>query len=277
MESVTLTLFSDTGGLLLLDPESAADLGEDFLEHFEIALDPEGASDMAAERDGDWPAVRARAVEALRRQSARGEFALLLTGEGTFHARVQTDELTGEERADLVESFEERLRVRSGRLALTDGVEFFGEEVPGEGAWVVEVPDGDYKVEIHHLGRHPSLTPTVGVHGSEEHPALVLRLVAAEFEESGGRGADEFPRLRVSREGYDEPREGWDCYGQVTGVEGGSATVELMLTETTYSADYARMDVPEGEELKAGDYVLVRLIENAGDYWRAEWQDEPST
>ena len=58
----------------------------------------------------------------------------------------------------------------------------------------------------------------------------------------------------------------------MTGIEGGSATLELMLTETVYSADYARMSVPEGEELKAGDYVLVRLVEDGGGYWRAEWQ-----
>lgn len=277
MESVTLTLFSDTGGLLILDPASAADLGEDFPEHFETVLDPEGASEEASERDGDWPAVWAEAVAGLRRLSAGGEFALLLTGEGTFHVRLQTARLDEGERAAVVESFAERVRVRTGQLAFTDGVEFFGEEVPDEGAWVVEVPDGDYSLEIHHLDRHPSLTPTVGVYGSEEHPALVLRLVPAESGEAGDRGGGPFPRLRTSREGYDEPRAGWDCYGQVTGVEAQSATVELMLTETIYSADYARMDVPEGEELRAGDYVLVRLIENAGDYWRAEWQDESTT
>ena len=273
MESVTLTLFSDTGGLFLLDPASVAGLGEDFVEHFETVLDPEGASDRAAEPDGDWPAVWAGAVAALRRLSARGEFAFILTGEGTFHVRVQTAELGEDERGAAIESFEERVRVSTGRLAFTDGVEFFGEELPGEGTWVVEVPDGFYTVEIHHLGRHPSLTPTVGVYGSEEHPALVLRLVPAESAGADAREAEAFPRLATSREGYDEPRPGWDCYGQVTGVEGGSATIELMLTETIYSADYARVSVPEGEELKAGDYVLVRLLEDTGDYWRAEWQD----
>ena len=273
MESVTLTLFSDTGGLFLLDPAGVADLGEEFVEHFEIALDPEGASAEAAETDGNWPAVWAEAVAGLRRLSAGGRFAFVLTGEGTFHARVQTAELGAAERAAVVESFEERVRVSSGQLAFTDGVEFFGEELAGDGAWAVEVPDGLYAVEIHHLGRHPSLTPTVGVYGSEEHPALVLRLLPSESANAEARAAEPFPRLRTSREGYDEPRPGWDCYGQVTGVEGRSATLELMLTETVYSADYARISVPEGEELEAGDYVLVRLLEDAGDYWRAEWQD----
>ena len=83
------------------------------------------------------------------------------------------------------------------------------------------------------------------------------------------------PRLSTSREGYEEPRPGWNSYAQVTGVEGGRAALELMLTETVYSG-HARMDVPEGEELRAGDYVLVRLVEDEGDYWRAEWQDDPS-
>jgi hypothetical protein len=34
------------------------------------------------------------------------------------------------------------------------------------------------------------------------------------------------------------------------------------------------MSVPEGEQLKAGDYVLVRLVEDAGDYWTAEWRGD---
>lgn len=83
------------------------------------------------------------------------------------------------------------------------------------------------------------------------------------------------PRLRPSRDGYEEPRAGWDCYAQVSSVEGGTAELELMLTETVYSG-HARMRVPEGEELKAGDYVLVRLVHDAGPYWTAEWQGDPS-
>lgn len=273
MERLTFTLFTDTGGILLLDPEGAGALGDDFVELLDVVLDPEGSAEQAAAGDGDWEREWAEAVGGLRRLSAGGEFTLLLAGEGTFHMRLQTEDLGEEERGRLVESFEERVRVRGGQLAFTHGGEFFGEELPGEGAVFADVPAGLYAVLIHHLERHPSLTPTVGVYGSEEHPSLVIRLVAAAHDASPAAGAGPFPRLRASREGYDEPRPGWNCYAQVTGVEGESAALELMLTETVYAGS-ARMSVPEGEELKAGDYVLVRLIEDDGEYWRAEWQGD---
>ena len=274
MDELSFTLFTDTGGILLLDPAHADALGDDFVELLDSALNP-GDAGQAAEGDGDWARIWSEAVEGLRRLSAGGEFTLVLSGEGTFHVRLQTRDLGGEERGRVVESYEERLRVRGGQLVLTDGGEFFGEELPGEGAALVEVPGGWYTVRIHHLERHASLTATVGVYGSEEHPALVLQLVGARPDQAPARGGEVFPRLRPSREGYEGPRPGWDCYAQVAGVEGGTAALELMLTETVYSG-HARMSVPEGEELKAGDYVLVRLVEDAGPYWTAEWQGEPS-
>ena len=275
MDDFTFSLFSDTGGLLLLDPENADALGDDFVERLDAALNPGDDAEQTAGLNGDWARAWSEAVEGLRRMSAGGEFTLILSGEGTFHVRLQTRELGDEERERLVESFEERLHVRGGRLAFTDGGEFFGEALPGEGAVFLDVPGGWYTAQIHYLGRHPSLTPTVGVYGSEGHPALVLRLTPAEPGESSAREDEAFPRLRPSREGYENPRPGWNCYAQVTGVEDGSASLELMLTETVYSG-HARMSVPEGEELKAGDYVLVRLVEGTGGYWTAEWQGDPN-
>ncbi|HWS87872.1 MAG TPA: hypothetical protein VN282_12955 [Pyrinomonadaceae bacterium] len=275
MERLTFTLFTDTGGILLLDAEGAGALGDDFVELLNVVLDPEGAAEQAAVSDGDWGQVWSEAVEGLRRLGAGGGFTLVLSGEGTFHVRLQAEGLDEEERGRVVASFEERVRVRSGRLAFTDGLEFFGEELPGEGAVFAEVPEGLYSVRIHHLERHPLHTPTVGVYGSAEHPSLIVQLMPAEAGAEPTPEAGPFPRLSTSREGYEEPRLGWNCYAQVTGVEGGRAALELMLTETVYSG-HARMDVPEGEVLRAGDYVLVRLVEDAGDHWRAEWQDDPS-
>lgn len=274
MEGLTFTLFTDTGGILVLDPEDAGALGDDFAAQLDAALNPLDAAEEAAGRDGDWARTWSEAVAGLRRLSAGGEFTLVLSGEGTFHVRLQDEDLGEEERGRLIESFEERVSARGGRLAFTDGREFFGEELPGEGAWVVEVPAGSYAVRIHHLSRHPSLTPTVGVYGSEEHPSLVLRLVPSEPGAAAPREGEAFPRLKTSYQSYEEPQPGWNCYAQVTGVEGGTATLELMLTETVYSG-HARMGVPEGEELEAGAYVLVRLVEDAGGYWKAEWQGDP--
>jgi hypothetical protein len=275
MDDISFTLFSDTGGILLLDPAHADALGDDFVEQLDAVLNADDDDGQAAERDGDGTRVRSQAVEGLRRLSAGGEFTLILSGEGTFHVRLQAGELGEEERGRVVESYEERLRVSSGRLALTDGGEFFGEELPGEGGVLLKAPEGWYTMRIHHLERHASLTPTVGVYGSEGHPALVLQLVGARPDEASARTDEVFPRLRPFREGYEEPRPGWDCYAQVSSVEGGTAALELMLTETVYSGR-ARMSVPEGEELKAGDYVLVRIVEDAGPFWLAEWQGEPS-
>ncbi|HYO63715.1 MAG TPA: hypothetical protein VER08_08810 [Pyrinomonadaceae bacterium] len=271
MQDVAFTLFTDTGGILLLDPAHAGALDEEFAERLNVVLDPEGLTDQTAARDGDWPRAWAEAVSDLRRMSAGGLFALLLSGEGTFHVRVQSGDLDEEERGRVAGTFEESVRVSSGELAFTDGLEFFDDELEDDGAVHVGVPEGFYTVRIHHLNRHPSVTPTVGVHGSEEHPALVLQLTPAHESEATRRDGEEFPRLTTSYAGYEEPRAGWDCYAQVTGVEGGAATLELMLTETVY-AGHARMSVPEGEELKAGDYVLVRLVEDTGGYWKAEWQ-----
>ena len=275
MDDFAFTLFTDTGGILLIDPAHADALGDDFIGDLDAVLNPGDATGQADEGDGEWALIWSEAVEGLRRLSAGGEFALILSGEGTFHVRLQARDLGEEERARVVETFEERLRVRSGQLALTDGGEFFGEELPGEGAVLLEAPEGWYAVLIHHLERHASLTPTVGVYGSEEHPALVLQLVSALPDQASARGDEVFPRLRPSREGYEGPRPGWDCYAHVSSVEDGTAALELMLTETVYSGS-ARMSVPEGEELKAGDYVLVRLVEDAGPYWVAEWQGDPS-
>ncbi|HEX8293435.1 MAG TPA: hypothetical protein VF570_16865, partial [Pyrinomonadaceae bacterium] len=241
----------------------------------DAALNPGDEAEQTAGLDGDWARAWSEAVAGLRRMSAGGEFIFVLSGEGTFHVRLQTRDLDDEERERLVESFEERVLVRSGQLAFTDGGEFFDEALPGEGAVFLDVAEGWHTARIHHLERHPSLTPTVGVYGSEEHPALILRLTPAEPGGASTRGGEAFPRLRPSREGYENPRPGWNCYAQVTGVEGGSASLELMLTETVYSG-HGRMGVPEGEELRAGDYVLVRLVEDAGDHWTAEWQGEPS-
>jgi hypothetical protein len=275
MERLTFTLFTDTGCILLLDPEGVADLGDDFVELLDVVLDPEGVAEQTAAGDGDWGRVWSEAVEGLRRLSDGGEFALVLSGEGTFYVRLQAEDLDEEERGRVVESFEERVRVRSGQLAVTDGMEFFGEELPGEGAVFVEVPEGLYSVWLYHLERPASHVPTVGVYGSEDYPSLILRLEPARPDAAPPPESGPFPRLRSSREGYEEPRPGWNCYAQVTEVEGGRAALELMLTETVYSGR-ARMEVPEGEEVRAGDYVLVRLVEDAGDHWRAEWQDESS-
>jgi hypothetical protein len=275
VERLTFTLFTDTGGILLLDPEGVADLGDDFVELLDVVLDPEGVAEQTAAGDGDWGRVWSEAVEGLRRLSDGGEFALVLSGEGTFYVRLQAEDLDEEERGRVVESFEERVRVRSGQLAVTDGMEFFGEELPGEGAVFVEVPEGLYSVWLYHLERPASHVPTVGVYGSEDYPSLILRLEPARPDAAPPPESGPFPRLRSSREGYEEPRPGWNCYAQVTEVEGGRAALELMLTETVYSGR-ARMEVPEGEEVRAGDYVLVRLVEDAGDHWRAEWQDESS-
>lgn len=271
MNELSFTLFSDTGGILLLDPADAEALGDDFVRQLNVALDPDGAAEQAAGHDGNWARVWSEAVEGLRRLSAGGEFTFIISGEGTFHVRLQTRDLGEEEWGRVVESFEERLRIRSGQLALTDGGEFFGEELPGERAVFFEAPAGWYTVRVHHLERHASLTPTVGVYGSEVYPALVIQLIGTGREPAHVGAA--FPRLRTSREGYEQLRPGWDCYAQVTSVEGGTAALELMLTETVYSG-HARMSVPEGEELEAGDYVLVRLVEDAGPYWTAEWQGE---
>lgn len=273
MDDFTFTLFTDTGGILLLDPENADALGDDFVERLDAALNPGDDAGRTAGLDGDRAREWSEAVGDLRRMSAGGEFTLILSGEGTFHVRLQTRELGDDERERLVESFAERVRVRGGRLVFTDGGEFFGEELPGEGAVFLDVPEGWHTAQIHYLERHPSLTPTVGVYGSEEHPALILRLAPAGPGEASARADEAFPRLRPSREGYENPRPGWNCYAQVTGVEDGSASLELMLTETVYSG-HGRMSVPEGEELEAGDYVLVRLVEDAGAYWTAEWQGD---
>lgn len=126
MDDIPFTLFTDTGGILLLDPAHAEALGDDFIEHLDAALNPDDAAGQAAERDGDWARIWSEAVGSLRRLSAGGEFTLILSGEGTFHGRLQTRDLGEEERGRVVESYEGRLRVRSGRLALTDGGEFFG-------------------------------------------------------------------------------------------------------------------------------------------------------
>ena len=275
MDDFIFSLFSDTGGIILLDPENADALGDDFVERLDAALNPGDDAGQTAGQDGDWARAWSEAVGGLRRMSAGGEFTLILSGEGTFHARLQTSELGDDERERLVETFEERLHVRSGRLAFTDGGEFFGEALPGAGAVSLGVAEGYYSAQIHYLERHPSLTPTVGVFGSEEHPALILRLTPAEPSGACARGGEAFPRLRPSRGRYENPRPGWNCYAQVTGVGGGWASLELMLTETVYSG-HGRMSVPEGEELKAGDYVLVRLVEDTGAYWTAEWQGDPT-
>ena len=273
MDDFNFSIFSDTGGILLLDPENADALGDDFVERLDAALNPGDDAERTAGLNGDWARAWSEAVEGLRRMSADGEFTLILSGEGTFHVRLQTRELGEDERERIVESFEERVRVRSGRLAFTDGGEFFGESLPGPGAVLLDVPEDLYTAQIHYFERHPSLTPTVGVFGSEEYPALILRLAPAEPGEASARVDEAFPRLRPSREGYENPRPGWNCYAQVTGVEDGSASLELMLTETVYSG-HGRMSLPEGEELKAGDYVLVRLVEDKGDFWTAEWQGD---
>ncbi|HEX8338441.1 MAG TPA: hypothetical protein VF621_17105, partial [Pyrinomonadaceae bacterium] len=148
MDDFSFSLFTDTGGILMLDPENADPLGDDFVERLDAALNPDDAAEQTAEHDGDWARAWSEAVQGLRRMSDGGEFTLILSGEGTFHVRLQTRELGDEERERLIESFEERVRVRSGRLAFTDGGEFFGEELPGEGAVFVGVAEGWHSAQI---------------------------------------------------------------------------------------------------------------------------------
>jgi hypothetical protein len=249
---------TDTGGLVLLDP-NMFDLQEpNFGQHLAAVMAPRDRDDLPSGSEA-WSDQWLRAAEPLQLLQEEGQFQLVLTGEGVFHARL-TDEKHGlRSQAENV-LLCGTLRVASGRVVLA-------ESWPDpEEAHEFAVPSGAYQVWLSVLPIPPEATRTLGVFGTSDWPFLGLEL-SRELTEAAPLAS--FPaRLPLPEDAW-EPHPGWLCRATVRRNEGDFLLLDLERSRRV-TAGQARLPVRPGEGLHTGDHVLVRIVSQAQGYWSAE-------
>lgn len=267
----TFTAEATAGAFLLFDPEGGCRPDSAWVETLNLVLDPDGETGLADDYPNcPWPEVWREGVTTLRRTGGIGEFVLILCGDGRFTLRLQNRPLSSEEARRQVAVFHELLWVRSGKVCIVNAMAFFdGRRDPLDGP-VVEatVPEGDYLVGIHQLSPPPSAAAVVGTYGSPTRPAIILEL------KSPSEGAMEQPLekqfARLHFQEGDGRFPGALCDATITRVEDGRAAMRLQLTRDV-SSGYGRMPLPAGVEVRPGQRIRVRLVEDRRNYWLVDW------
>ena len=272
MLRTSLEIFTDSGGIIALDPVHSSLLEEDSLGDLNVLLDPEGKTDQTSgftpeEWAIEWNGPSSR----LRQQGPEGAFTLLLTGEGAFHVRVQSEPLTCEELARVSETFAERIHISSGQMAVTSGMELFeGQTILNAGqARMVTLTNGSYLLNIHILALPPQVIPTIGIHGDREHPVIIFVLTTIPPAEAPVRQPF-FPRVHTFPKGHQYYEPGWNAQAVVTHCTGKKALLYIKMTESTMSGR-AEVETPGDIQLKPGDRVLVQLEIDMKSRWRCRW------
>jgi hypothetical protein len=249
---------TNTGGLVLLDPNMFDLLDPSFGQRLEVLMDPKGEGELAPS-DEPWSARWLRAAEPLQLLQEEGQFQVLLTGAGVFHVRV-TDEKHGLRSKAESACFCGTLRVASERLILAESW-----PDPDE-TQEFELPSGEYQLWASVLPVPPDFTRTVGVFGGPDWPCLALEL--SQEPAPVGLTTSFPPRLALPAEAWD-PHPGWLCRATVKRNEGDYLLLDLQRTRSLGSGQ-ARVALRPGEGLRAGDRVLLRMVSEAQGYWNAE-------
>lgn len=270
------TEFSDSGCFLLLDTNSGFQPDKGCINALNHVLDPDGKSHLIHDyKEGTWFKVWTEAVAELRRTSTNGKFTLILCGEGTFSVRVKDAHLTIEEQARVVQTWEEPLYLRSGQLAIAEGMILFEslDDFREEVSINATLPSGWYTIRIHQMVQHHSVSPTIGFYGSDESPAIVLEFVFTNQDQVQiPSEAEPFPRLKFPEEALSF-QSGAYCYATVEGIKDDWVVMRLQLTHTT-SCRHGKMPFLQEGTIKIGDVILVKLLEDKHSFWLVEWEDK---
>lgn len=262
-------LFTDTGGILLLDPANAPALAPACMLALNTALDPEGRTDASSGRSAaEWSDEWSAAVTQLRERSAGGLFVLLLSGEGTFHIGIRNP--PARYPAEPTGMPVELVTVTSGELALTDGMPLFEGDtsLSRDRVYCWPMPNGTYAVHVEYPGNPPGEPPIVGEYGSPTHPAIALSLLPVSGGPARRVAEGPFPRLPSSLAGCPSHHPGWRSWALVKTLSGPSAGLSLTLTDSVQSGE-AHAAVPPDIPLTVGDFVLVELLARAVPSWEA--------
>ena len=261
-------LYTDGGGLFLFDPILYVEDPNGFSACLKFLL---YHADAIREAE-----LYPDAVANLRRYTRRDPCIPLFTEEGTFFIHITDAAVTdGEKRVKQHEHFVEPIRVESGWLCLADVMLCFDWKA----GWSqydnfrFAVPKGDYRVHIASLQVPEDTERVIGTYGSEDHPAIHIQLeVCDDVSLPAPTDTTPFPILSFPNEpapdsrGY---RPGIICRAEVSRVESDKVSLRLWLTQNTWSG-FARMPLPAHKELKPGDFVRVRLLEDRRNFWRVE-------
>ncbi len=204
-------------------------------------------------------------AQRLRELSQNGEFALLLCDEVDYECEV-TKDLSEQEVKRIKAQFEEHVFAPSGRLVFGDPmIAYGGEDMKDDPLVTVKVTPGWNKIRIYHLSEPDALPHIEGFEGTPEHPSLVFAIRSCdERPEIDARGTP-FPRIHSHYERVPNAL----CEAQVISIHDQKAKLSLMVSRSVQSG-YGRLTVPESVSLKAGDVVLVRLLELKKAYWIVE-------
>ncbi|MBW4678945.1 MAG: hypothetical protein KME19_02380 [Microcoleus vaginatus WJT46-NPBG5] len=274
---IVFSQFSDSGCFLLFDLESGFEPDEEWTYILNHVLDPDGETHITSYyEEGMWPKIWTEAVAELRQTYTNAEFALFVCGEGTFSVRIKDTPLNEQEQAGLVQTFEESLHLPSGFLAVAEGMIFFDSYDDFREAVFVKatLPGGWYKLRIHQMAQHPSVSSTVGFYGSKEWPAIILELVPTDQKQV--RIPDEsepFPRLTFQDREASLFQSGLYCYATVTQINGNQVVMRLQQTEAI-SCGSGRMPLPNEGTIEVGNVIRVRLLQDKRRFWIVEWTGE---
>ena len=136
------------GGIVLIEPEAIAALGDDTLYWMNIAVDPTGSTDIVCDYAGqDWQQVWAEQTYPLVQMARRGQMSLAVTNNASYKVQV----VIGEEyaRIDALLIGKQALQVSHGRIAIVEAgglleTKFSDEEPQGYASF--ELANGLYIV-----------------------------------------------------------------------------------------------------------------------------------
>lgn len=276
---LVFTQFSDSGCFLLFDMNNGFQPNQEWTNALNHVLDPDGKTHLIHYYEaGTWFKVWTDAVAELRQADTKGEVILILCGEGTFSVQVKDAPLTTEEQSRVAQTWEEPLYIQSGHLAIAEGTIFFEsfDDFREEVSVKATLPSGWYTVCIHQMLEHPSISPTIGIYGSEQSPAIVIEFVLCDWEHLRIPSKTEhFPRLKFHEKAL-LFHSGAYCYATVTQIEDDLVVMRLQLTEST-SCGYGRMLIVQEDVIRVGDVIRVKLLEDKQNFWIVEWTGEFSS
>jgi hypothetical protein len=279
----TFSIFVDSGGILIADPDLLNSVSKPFLDNLDGLLDPDfraSSADTVEEPDDpEWTAFHKNVSAKLA-----GKAGLLIACEGDFELRIQAGEPTEEELSLAEQVVDFRLDVRTGGVLVADCLplleleddvaarsdsHLFSDKVidnaePDRGV-LLEVPSGVYlaRAVIHGPVQDESFLRVVGQYGIAEEPAIVIYLMP-------DTGDMLSPVHRVDTSGWEQGyTPGSLAMATFTSMDGPRAAFKLHLTRTTQQG-FARTHLPKGRRLKPGEEVLLRLVANRGKFWDCE-------
>ena len=169
------------GGILVADPVVLGRWDREVLGEFNVALDPEGKSDVIYDYPrGNWAATWRSQTQGVVERCKRGEMAFLVLHEGLFY--IDLDIGSGKEirGGEGTVEFRSRIVVDSGAVAVAEAdklMENWRDPPEEEYYRVFRVANGEYLVRFVVVNSPETVRAGEWVFGTPERPAIQVQVV----------------------------------------------------------------------------------------------------